>query len=463
MIEALPSELVLQVCQNLHQSDCFHLMLCNKFLSRCCRKRLYQSIIVDDESLYLDELLEDSYYLRDICGVKVYSSRVKSSYGLKQLIKTLTESDMVSLIQRIEVNQDLGLLRECIPRMTNLKCAQLPESGVLDAPGLRSLRTKKLEGFNHDLHELELTQSCKLTVSDFKRLKKLSVTGITSTSLKQYRVTLSSLFITDGYKLKLHALTIKSALIYPQESQILLQAVDFSKLQVLRLIDVFEYPTLSLPETDIKWEELRVSDFRQWMSRLSDRNRLLETGEMLLEALRPQVKGLKVLELQVCNFLADRGPQFISSIADLRKLVVTIPWQNCVDYDPDARIRAYLQSISLHANLRHLVIESPPIDLPLLELYLSHMKNLKGLKFCVKPIELAHFVSFIQNFPELEFLDVVFDPLPFNEFQEKYIVEALTPGPLQYAKISNSIYDMKTGIIKGKYIMRWIDEKLTNL
>ncbi|KAG7885059.1 hypothetical protein KL938_001316 [Ogataea parapolymorpha] len=463
MIDTLPSELVLQVCQNLHQSDCFHLMLCNKFLSQCCLKRLYQSIIVDDESLYLDELLEDTYYFRDICGVKVYSSRVKTSYGLKQLIRTLTESDLVCLVQRIEVNQDLGLLRHCIPKMTNLKCAQLPESGVLSAPGLQSLRTEKIEGFNYDLHELELTQSCKLTVSNLKNLKKLSVTAIARNSLKQYRVPLSSLFNTNGHKLKLHELTIKSALIYPQEPQILLEALDFTKLRVLRLIDLFEYPTLSLPETDIKWEELRVSEFRQWMSRLSEGNRLLQTAKMLLEALSPQVKGLKVLELQVCNFLADHGPQFISSITDLRTLKVKIPSQHFVDHDPDSRIRAYLQSISLHKNLRHLVIESPPIDVLLLEEYLSQMRNLKGLKLCVKSIELARFISFIRTFAELEFLDVVFDPIPLKDIQEKYIVEALSHGPLQYAKFSTSIYDIRKGTIKGKHIMRWFDDKLINL
>ncbi|KAG7894498.1 hypothetical protein KL905_002645 [Ogataea polymorpha] len=466
MIDTLPSELVLQVCQNLHQSDCFHLMLCTKFLSQCCLKRLYQSIIVDDESLYLDQILEDSYYLRDICGVKVYSSRVKTSYGLKQLIRTLTETDLVCLVQRIEVNQDLGLLRHCIPRMTNLKCAQLPESGVLSAPGLRSLRTKKLEGFNYDLHELELTQSCKLTISDFKHLKKLSVTAIARNSLKQYRVPLSSLLNTNGHKLKLHELTIKSALIYPQEPQILLEALDFTKMRVLRLIDLFEYPTLSFPETDIKWEELRVSEFRQWMSRLSRLSegiRLLQSTKTLLEALSPQVKGLKVLELHVCNFLADHGPQFISSITDLRTLKVNIPSQQCVDHDPDSRIRAYLESISLHSNLRHLVIESPPIEILLLEQYLSQMRNLKCLKLCVKSIEPARFISFIRNFPELEFLDVAFDPIPLKDIQEKYIVEALTHGPLQYAKFSSSIYDMSKGMIKGKHIMRWFDDKLINL
>ncbi|KAG7840973.1 hypothetical protein KL942_001961 [Ogataea angusta] len=460
MIEALPSEIVLQICQNLHQSDCFHLMLCNKFLSQCCRERLYQSIIVDDESLYLDDLLEDSYYLRDICGVKVYSSRVRTSYGLKQLIRTLTESDSVLLIQRIEVNQDLGLLRHCIFRMTNLKCAQLPESGVLNAPCLQSLRTRKLEGFNNNLYELELTQSCKLSVSDFKHLRKFSVNGIARTSLKQYRVPLSSLFITYGHKLKLQELTIKSALIYPQESKLLLEAVEFSRVQVLRLIDLFEYPTLSVPETDIKWEDLRMSDFPQWISRLSEDNQFPQTGKVLLEALSPYVKGLRVLELQVCNFLADHGPQFISSITDLRTLKVKIPCQHFVASDMDTRIRAYLQSISLHTNLCHLVIESPPIDLPLLERYLSQMSNLKGLKLSVKSIDQARIVSFIQSFPELEFLDLGVDPFPSYEFQEKYFVEALNHGPLQYARFSTSIYDIKWGKIKGKHIECWFDDKL---
>ncbi|KAH3668990.1 hypothetical protein OGAPHI_002745 [Ogataea philodendri] len=459
MLASLPNELVLEICDGLSQADCFHLMLCSRSLYKCGLRRLYRSIIVDSSDICLEQCFEDYYGTRDLCGSKVRSTRVRTSYGTKQLVRTLSETEHCLLVERIEIKQEVELpMARCLFKMINLKCADIPNAGFLSNLDLRSLTTNRLKKFNRTTKELRLTKYSPIDLAQMPALEKLCVSGMISSSLKPIRASLSSIFHSNGTRIQLKEFGLESAIIHPEEVMSLKTNFDFSQLRVLRLADIVEYPCSS---QGLALQDLCEFDLNRWISHMAQSTECVPEKSFLMQ-IAPDLVNLQSLDLDVSNCIYDYGAELISTISYLQTLRVKISPTHCSAQTLDKMTEKYFESIGLHKGLQHLCINTKqPVKLESVRTHLVGLNQLKSLQLCISLNDMVELADIIADL-NIEYLDIRSPSCLVGQSLYENLHDIFTNKSLKYLRLKDKIYDIENGRIAGPKLDECFEHMLIN-
>ncbi|ODV87292.1 hypothetical protein CANARDRAFT_5839 [[Candida] arabinofermentans NRRL YB-2248] len=419
MLDRLPLEIQLKISENLPQTDCYHLLLCSRSLYQTNIQRLYQSIIIDGSRLYYHKELENYDDLRELDGLEVKSSIIKTTYGLKNFVKSVSTSNLLSsYIELLEVGSNLPgiefdsikLLEKLMLRLTGLRSLKFEYNScfininklIKSIPcqkNLISINCDYLKPDDDVLHEIsnlkEITLShfgFNLNIGKFKKLIKLEINRSHSSSyplqyisneinynskkddFKEGDLKLSNLFKSNrSRKLKLNHLKLNSFSLKSSDSKILIDNIDFTNLKSLELLDItelsgltnngihteFELPNDMNPD---EFEEIIIQQMNNSNLQLSPYTRNHQYSESFISTLKPHLTQLNVLALDLYTDFKDDGAELIEHINDLKTLYVNFRWngsrQQYFNTTFTKMFFNYMKAISIHKNLKNLILDS---------------------------------------------------------------------------------------------------------
>ncbi|GME97966.1 unnamed protein product [Ambrosiozyma monospora] len=216
--------------------------------------------------------------------------------------------------------------------------------------------------------------------------------------------------------LGLKSLKLSGFFINSNEVDKLIQRIDFKKLQKLELVEMKEDITEPIPQ-----------HVRQ----------LQQTHDSLLFRLQSHVFDLSYLALDLNNNYKDYGPEFLSSINDLKFVYLNLRWnkikeQSNQDVSPDKLFAKYMHGLVKHSNLQCLLIdcvnetkfELIDLNCDVIMNTLRHFNQLKTLKLNLKVVNLIRFVEFVKmHLGKLKFLELSLTEFNFRKtLTEQHVI-----------------------------------------
>lgn len=352
MLQALPPEILDQLCAVLPQQELLRLAYTCKAIHAVAHKHLFSEIVIDSSKRHMcDDGASDMGVYTDASLAPVRPVTVRSLYSLSKLLKTLAQPEIARHVRRIVAQRAIPdipdirlgqLMGLAMPLLVNLQVfnwylldkpfpadllSLVPSAGLVsvcgnfnflfltasklwlhDAPALRFLDLSNLQSGKAllyiDLAQFPLLQH--LTVSKYPARNAQPLLGSDAFEVAGQASFVELLFAGLRRKLRLKTLVLRDLVLQPLDAPILLDALDTRALEVLCIDGCVE--NLFANENQLPLEV-----------QLTRRH---PPAESFLAFLQGELSSLKALSLDLANELYSYSSAYklIGSMRGLRSL-----------------------------------------------------------------------------------------------------------------------------------------------